>query len=117
MKKNIVKFAAGLMLVMTTATAAFAGNDEPTAPVKFIGYKDNQPVYKLYMNNPSNSSIVVVIKDQNGVVLHEEVLYGRDIDRNYVINTLTIDTESIQFEICSKNNPTVTSVKIKEERK
>jgi hypothetical protein len=113
MKKYIVKFAVGLMLVMSSASAAFAGNEDPVTPVKFIGFKDNQPVYKLSMSNPAGTSLVVVIKDQNGIVLHEEVLNGKDIDRNYIINTTTIETESISFEISSRNMPTVTSIRIR----
>jgi hypothetical protein len=117
MKKNILKFAAGLMIVAASATTAFAGENGPITPVKFVGYKDNQPVYQLKLENPENDKVTVVIKDEFGVVLHEEVMYGKTINRNYLINTLTIDAANIQFEVSRSSNPAVTKINIKGEKK
>lgn len=117
MKKNILKFAAGLMIVAASATTAFAGENGPITPVKLVGYKDNQPVYQLKLENPENDKITVVIKDEFGVVLHEEVMYGKTINRNYLINTLTIDAANIQFEVSRSSSPAVTKINIKGEKK
>ncbi|MCU0381691.1 MAG: hypothetical protein MUE58_10930 [Chitinophagaceae bacterium] len=116
MKKNILKFAAGLMIVAATATTAFAGDNGPITPVKLIGYKDNQPVYRLTLDNPENDKVTVVIKDEFGVILHEEVMYGKTISRNYLINTLTIDASNIQFEVSRSTSPAVTKVNIKADK-
>lgn len=117
MKKNILKFAAGLMIVAATATTAFAGENGPITPIKLVGYKDNQPVYRLSLENPDNDKVSVVIKDEFGVVLHEEVMYGKTISRNYLINTLTIDAANIQFEVTRSSSPAVTKFNIKADKK
>lgn len=112
-----MKFVAGLMIVAASATTAFATENGPVVPVKFVGYKDNQPVYRLTLDNPDNDKVTVVIKDEFGQILHEEVMYGKTISRNYLINTLTIDASSIQFEVSKASNPAVTKVSIKAEKK
>lgn len=117
MKKNILKFAAGLMIVTATATTAFAGETGPITPVKLVGYKDSQPVYRLTLDNPENDKVTVVIKDEFGVVLHEEVMFGKTISRNYLINTMTIDAANIQFEVTRSSSPAVTKINIKSDKK
>lgn len=117
MKKNMMKFVAGLMIVAASATTAFATENGPVVPVKLVGYKDNQPVYRLTLDNPDNDKVTVVIKDEFGQILHEEVMYGKTISRNYLINTLTIDASTIQFEVSKASNPAVTKVNIKAEKK
>jgi hypothetical protein len=117
MKKNILKFAAGLMIVAASATTAFAGDNGPVVPVKLIGYKENQPIYRLQLDNPENDKVTVVIKDEFGVVLHEEVVLGKVISRNYLINTQTIDAANIQFEVSRNSDPAVTKINIKADKK
>lgn len=113
----MMKFAAGLMIAASTVTTAFAADNGPVVPVKFVGYKDNQPVYRLTLDNPQNDKVTVVIKDEFGQVLHEEVVFGKNISRNYLINTLTIDAASIQFEVSKASDPAVTKINIKSDKK
>ena len=88
MKKNIKNFATAFLLMGSSFifTAVHANTTEPEAVVTFAGYKNTQPVYKLNIKNPENVKLNVIIKDQDGNIMHQEVVEGTEITRNYLFN-------------------------------
>ncbi|MEQ1797814.1 MAG: hypothetical protein ABL872_07670, partial [Lacibacter sp.] len=89
MKKTIKNAAIGLftLLAVTTGFTASAG-DVTTggAELKIAGQLNNQPVFQLSLNNTANQRFIIVVKDEFGTVLHEEIVYGTNIKRRFQFN-------------------------------
>ena len=93
-------------------TAAHASQTEPEAVVTFAGYKNTQPVYKLNIKNPENVKLNVVIKDQEGNILYQEVLDGTEISRNYLFIKEELGSSSLVFEVSRNANPMISRIMI-----
>ena len=74
------------------------------AELKLIAHIDNQPVFQLSLKNAEKSTFVVIVKDEFGVVVHQETVSGVDIKRKYQLNTEELGTVGLRFEISSKDN-------------
>ena len=115
MKKNLKNFIAAMLIAMPVLVSAssFAANGgEPVAVVKFVGYKNAQPVYCLSINNPDNDKLTITVKDQEGVVLHEENVTGNYISKNFLLNREDLGNNTIFFEVSKNAEPVITKVKI-----
>lgn len=114
MKKNIKHFAAALLLMGSSFifTPAMAGGTEPEAVVTFAGYKNAQPVYTLNIKNPENVKLNVVIKDQDGNILYEEVINGTEISRNYLFIKEELGNSSLVFEVSRNANPMIAKIRV-----
>jgi hypothetical protein len=118
MKKNLKNFIAAMLIAMPVmvSSPSFAGNgNEPQAVVKFVGYKNAQPVYCLSINNPENDKLTITVKDQDGVVLHEENVTGNYISKNFLLNRDDLGNNTIFFEVSKNAEPVITKVKIQGE--
>lgn len=118
MKKNLKNFIAAMLIVMPALVSSptFAnGAGEPQATVKFVGYKNTQPVYCLNINNPGSDKLTITIKDQEGVVLYEEVVTGNYISKNFLLNKEDLGNNTIYFEVSKNAEPVITKVKIQGE--
>jgi hypothetical protein len=114
MKKNMKNLATVFLLMGSSFifTAAHASQTEPEAVVTFAGYKNTQPVYKLNIKNPENVKLNVVIKDQEGNILYEEVLEGTEISRNYLFLKEELGSRSLVFEVSRTENPLISRIQI-----
>ena len=114
MKKNIKNLATAFLLLGSSFifTAVHAGTTEPEAVVTFAGYKNTQPVYKLTIKNTENVKLNVVIKDQEGNIMHEEVIEGTNISRNYIFNKVELGNNSVVFEVSHYAEPTITKIAV-----
>lgn len=101
MKKTMKNAAIGLftLLAVTTGFTASAG-DTTTGGVelKIAGQLNNQPVFQLSLNNTANQRFIIVVKDEFGTVLHEEIVYGTNITRKFQFNK-ELDGVDVRFEI------------------
>jgi hypothetical protein len=112
MKKNMKNLATAFLLMGSSFifTAAHASQTEPEAVVTFAGYKNTQPVYKLNIKNPDNVKLNVIIKDQDGNILFEEVLEGLEISRNYLFIREELGNSSLVFEISKYSTPFISKI-------
>jgi hypothetical protein len=115
MKKNLKRnIVAALFFAMPAlmTSPAFAGTADPVAVVKFVGYKNSQPVYTMNIENPGNEKLTILIKDEEGVVIHEEVVKGTNITKTFQVNREELGKNTISFEVVRFADPVVTKVKI-----
>jgi hypothetical protein len=114
MKKNMKNLATAFLLLGSSFifTAVHASQTEPEAVVNFAGYKNSQPVYKLNIKNPENTKLIVVIKDEEGTILFEEVLEGTEISRNYIFLKEELGNRSLVFEVSRKANPLISRIQV-----
>ncbi|HMO33053.1 MAG TPA: hypothetical protein PKE63_00600 [Lacibacter sp.] len=98
MKKFLITSAFALSLLLSF-TNAVAGEGTPAPELKAAGRINKQPVYQLRLNNSTAASYYLLVKDEFGVVLHEETLSGSNITRNYQLNTLELGATPVIFEV------------------
>ncbi|MBP6687195.1 MAG: hypothetical protein KA160_04985 [Lacibacter sp.] len=104
MKKTMKNAAIGLLtlLAVTTGFTAFANNTNdstPQAELKMIGRLDNQPLFQLKLNNKEAEKFVIIVKDEFGVILHQETISGVNIVRKYQLNTEELEGIDVTFEV------------------
>jgi hypothetical protein len=97
-------------LLLIGATSAQSKLPEPN--IKYIGTLDGQPVFKVSLDNQSNSVYHLTIKDETGDILYAEKIKGKEFskkfkfenaDRNNVKLTFTVDgkegSQSQDFQV------------------
>lgn len=95
--KSVCLFIA--MLLSATFYSATAGTGLPRPVLEFVGYMNNQPVYKLDIQNPEKVKLSVTIRDVDGNILHEEALEGEHISRKYCFLKEEIGTQDLIVEV------------------
>lgn len=109
MRTTIKNTVIGLLTLVAILTVNFANATSteevvPAAELKLIAHINNQPVFQLSLKNAEKSTFVVIVKDEFGVVVHQETVSGVDIKRKYQLNTEELGTVGLRFEISSKDN-------------
>ena len=115
MKKNLKNFIAAMLIIMPAlvSTPSFAGDStEPQAVVKFIGYKNSNPMYSLNISNPTGEKLTIKVKDQEGEILYQENVSGVNISKNFRLNKDEINGGTVSFEVSRVAEPVITSIKI-----
>lgn len=102
-------FAIIAMVTVAFATPALANNNNEEKPVQltFIGNLNNQPVYKLDLNNLQEAEYSIVIKDAAGEVLYTEKVKGTNISRKFQLNTAEVEENDLRFEVVNRKNNAV----------
>jgi len=100
MKKTMKNAAIGLftLLAVTTGINASAGDTTQIAELKIAGQLNSQPLFQLNLNNTSAQRFIIVVKDEYGTVLHEEIVYGTNISRKFQFDG-ELDGIDVRFEI------------------
>lgn len=108
MNKYRILAIAAVMASFGFATVAQAagGNNKAPFELKWIGNKNESPVFKLALNNATAGDYSIVIKDVNNQVLYAEKLKGSNITRLYQLqNQGTEDGDTdILFEVTDRSN-------------
>jgi hypothetical protein len=108
MNKYRILAIAAVMASFGFATVAQAsgGNNKAPFELKWIGNKNESPVFKLALNNATAGDYSIVIKDANNQVLYTEKLKGSNITRLYQLqNQGTEDGDvDILFEVTDRSN-------------
>ena len=103
MKKTMKNAAIGLFTLLAVTTGFNASAGDPTTTIgielKATGKLNNQPVFQLDLNNKAASKFLIVIKDEFGVTLHQEVVSGVNISRKYQLNTEELFDVDVRIEI------------------
>jgi hypothetical protein len=114
MKKNLKNFIAAMLIIMPAlvSTPSFAGENDPQAVVKLVGYKNSNPVYSLSINNPTGEKLTIKVKDAEGEILYQENVSGVNISKNFRLNKDEINGGTVSFEVSRVAEPVITSIKI-----
>jgi hypothetical protein len=110
MMKTTVKNAVIGLFTLTAITLGFnakAGNETPGAELISAGNLNNQPVFQLNINNKANAKYAIVIKDETGDVIYQEVVSGVNITRKFQLNAEDFTGADVRFEIIDLKNSTV----------
>ncbi|MFT3843485.1 MAG: hypothetical protein QM725_00380 [Lacibacter sp.] len=117
MKTTVKSAAFGLMILFATVATSFNANAAEVitgAELISVGKLNNQPVFQLNLNNKVNGKYAVVVKDQFGEILHQEIVTGVNISRRFQLNTEELGNVDVRFEIVdlkASTNSTVFKVK------
>lgn len=87
------------MFLFATFYSATAGARLPKPVLEFVGYMNNQPVYKLDIRNPDKVKLTIIIRDTDGNILHEESLEGDHITRKYCFLKEEIGSQDLIVEV------------------
>src|SRR5262245_59698393 len=113
--KNVISknkaILIGTFAMMGVAFSNAVGAQEKTnatIEVKYLGFRDNNPVFEIFMNNSQTDLFVITIRNDEGDLLYSEKLKGKNISRKYRIDTDDEITEGgLRFEVRSvKSNKT-----------
>lgn len=108
MNKYRILAIAAVMASLGFATVAQAagGNNKAPFELKWIGNKNESPVFKLALNNATAGDYSIVIKDANNQVLYAEKLKGSNITRLYQLQNQGSEEgdADILFEVTDRSN-------------
>lgn len=118
--KNYSTMAIALIVAFTLNSVAVLANDEvkkndkniPGLDFRYIGSKENQPVFLLNLVNAEEDEYTISFRDKNGNVLYSDRLKGTNIRKRFMLNTDEIGTNELSVEIRSKKNNQVQLYKI-----
>jgi hypothetical protein len=95
--RSVCTFA--IVIAISFLNSAFAADRIPQPVLEFVGYLNNQPVYRLDMKNPEKIKLVLTIRDTDGMILHEELLEGEKISRKYCFLREEIGNQELIVEV------------------
>ena len=108
MKKVVNKTKAIIIAFMTMATVVanpvFAGvkADPPGVQIKYLGFRESNPVFEIAFNSNESDTYFITIKDQSGEILFSEKVSGKTMSRKYRIDTEEeIESGGLRFEVTS----------------
>lgn len=120
MKKVMTNYRPVFFALLVAFTVAFTApvkaNDDtkniPGLELKFIGNKDNQPVFQLDIANTEKEEFVITIRDEAGYVLYAETVKDANISKKFVLNTETISSKPLTLEVRSKKTNKIQAYEI-----
>ena len=113
MKKVMSKNKAIIIALMAIISVSFSNpvlatdkkNDPIGVEIKYLGFRNENPVFEIIMNNTENDNFIITIRDESGTVLFSEKLSGKNLSRKYRIDTEEeITAGSLRFEVRSLKN-------------
>ena len=80
-----LSLAAALLLVLSSAKAQSTGTgaSDNAALVKYLGVQDDMLVFDLSYSNPANGKFQVLIKDQDGTPVYQNVFSEKTIYKQF----------------------------------
>jgi hypothetical protein len=104
-------FIAIALIALTFAfsNTAVANEEGPTKHVtelKFIGNKENQPVFELNLTSSVEDEYTVTFRDEYGNVLFTEKFKGAGISKKFMLKTEDFGDAALNVIVKSKKNGT-----------
>jgi hypothetical protein len=119
MKKAMIKsgiITGALMVTFTLASiqkiVAQSKNENPVE-FKYMGKTNNQPVFLLNLHNSEANEFVITLTDENGTVLYDDKVAGKDVSRKYRLDLDEIDASEIRFQIRNKKDKSINYFTVK----
>ena len=98
-------------LVATATWANDGKKDSPTAELKYIGIRNNQPLFELNLSSANEGDFHIAIKDQFGEVLYSERVKAKIFTRKFQLDTENLGDAVLRVEVKSgKNKPEVFTI-------
>lgn len=118
--KNYSTMVIALMVAFTLSSLTASANNEgkdkdneiPGLEFKYIGDKENQPVFLLQLVSSEEDEYTISFRDRQGHILYTDRLKGTRISKRFLLNTAEIGTNEVSVEIRSKKNNQVELYKI-----
>lgn len=116
--KAAVTILAGAFTLLFN-NIAVAGNEKKNTDtnhfveLQYAGKADQQPMFRLAINDSSAAEYTVTVKEDNGEILFSEKLSGGKVQRTYLLDT--DDSDRIQgttFEVTNRSTNITTVYKI-----
>ena len=86
------------MSALTNATFAKTSSKDP-GQLKFIGNNQNQPVFRLSLNNEEAGEYIIKIMDADYNSLYSEKVKGTNLSRSYQLDIDEADLSSYGFGV------------------
>jgi hypothetical protein len=90
MKKTIISAISKLTLGIALCTASIGvhaqslnNSDEKNAQIKYLGVSDDAMVFNVAYKNPNGSKFSIVVLDQDGTPLFQEVYSDKKFDKHF----------------------------------
>jgi hypothetical protein len=113
MKTTIKSAALGLVALIAVNFAS--ANTNPynnAAEFKLVSKSNNQPVYQLQLNNQEAQEVLVVITDNFGTVLHNEVLKGANITRSFQLDLEDLNGANLKIRVYNRSSNSTVSFSV-----
>lgn len=94
-----------LVAIFTMSFSQNTGNPgkvENPAELKYIGSKDNHPLFQLNLNNSEADEFVITIRNKTGEIIYKEKISGSLVSRKYQLTTEDFSAAGYTFEVFSK---------------
>ena len=89
-----------------TAVANEEGPKKHVTELKFIGNKENQPVFELNLTSTVEDEYTVTFRDEFGNVLYTEKFKGAGITKKFMLKTEDFGDAALNVVVKSKINGT-----------
>jgi hypothetical protein len=102
MKKTLIKSAVALNLLfilLSGMSAQAQTTEKHLSEIKTAGFIKNQTVYELQLNNSTFGRYTLVITDEYGVHMYEEILAGSYLSRKFILNKYELGTTGVVVEV------------------
>jgi hypothetical protein len=107
MKTYSIIAIALVAFTLAFSNTTFANNEGPNkhnTELKFIGNKENQPVFELNLNSATEDEYTVTFRDEFGNVLYNEKFKGTSISKKYLLKAEDFGDAALNVVVKSKNN-------------
>ena len=94
-------------LTFAFSNTALANEEGPTKHVtelKFIGNKENQPVFELNVTATTEDEYTVIFRDEYGNVLYTEKFKGASLTKKFMLKSEEFGDAALHVVVKSKNN-------------
>jgi hypothetical protein len=114
LKMMVITMTAAFSLSFSSAVLAINKKAKPYGDeMKFIGQKNNHPLFQMLLKNDEATAFLIFVKDENGQVIFSEKLKGTVISRVYLLDTENSELiNGTSFEITNKATNITTVYKI-----
>lgn len=104
MKKAIMKTTTVFILFATlfvfgTSQTVIANTVNEIIEVSFLNKVNNKPLFQMNLNNVEPGAFLIKIKDGFDNTLHSEMLKGRKIGKNYLLDVEEADFNNADFKL------------------
>lgn len=99
MTKACMVAMAVLMTVNTVTATDVTGMKKASQTINYVGEMNSYPVFRLNLENPSNSEYSIKISDTEANVLYSEKVKGTEVSRLFRLDVNPDELANIRFVI------------------
>ena len=97
---KMITLGIATLCIMGLSINSFASvRTENPAELTYVGKLQDQPTFRLTLNNPESETYFINIKDENNNVLYSEKISGTNLTRTYRLAINNSDLNSPDFGV------------------